>query len=200
MTDEPRSLGQSLDAELFADYPPPVVIANPDNATDADVSKATVILRVLSDAGLRPPFDFHPDDAKRLWGITLSPFSLEVLIEAVGDFIRAPDRNYPTLGEVEAAARFTEREIQQEERAEDARTVGPCTECDDVHWVRVEDPNGPGQFMRPCSQCPGMAHRYELYQRGHFDGSHVDAGGCPACWEYMKPYSARTRARAQAST
>jgi hypothetical protein len=189
-----RSLDEAMDLEIF-DRPPAV---NPDNATDADIAKATVILRALSDAGLKPQYEFRPDEAKRLWGVTLSQYSLEVLIEAIGDFIRSPDKEFPTLGQVEQAARFTEREIEHEER--DAANVGECSECDDVHWVRyevtIDVPIGKdhvvtavrSHLMRPCSLCPDMAKAYDLYMRGHFDIDHVLAGGCPVCREYQRPW------------
>jgi hypothetical protein len=177
------------DEKLFGDLVPAaaveVVSWDPDDATDADVAKATVLLRLLADACIRPPFDFRPDDAKRLWGVRLGRFPMNVLAEVVNEIVGSGEREFPVLGEVETLASFIVNERAREHVVEDARNVGPCSECDDAHWVRVEIPahklpdNGMTHFMRPCERC--LPEMYELYIHGHLTIEHADKGGCPTC-------------------
>jgi hypothetical protein len=207
MNDHPRRVGENLDAELFAgvtsaDLPPQPQLV-PDSAAEM---KAVIVLRALMNAGLKQPFGFDVDEAKVLWGSRLGSFHVDVLLEAIGDWIGAPGGEFPSVGDVETVASSVVRRNHAESPAERARTARVCRECDGVRYVRVVTgtqiiPVGKDMVptevqtsaMRPCPVCPEMAEKSELWDRGHFDAEHADRGGCPKCWRYMPSQAHRVK-------
>jgi hypothetical protein len=180
---------------------------------DAARVKAIMVLRALSDAGLREPYGFNREDAVAMWAA------------ALGEWIQQPGTEWPSLGDVVAMARGAQLEAEAQQRSHNPRT---CSLCDDLHWVKVVDgvvhlpaKLTPKQLlelertgepwptiaheqyhMRPCPQCPSMARRSELYdahhlgREGHFSMEHQDKGGCSECWPYTDPPRHRRRERA----
>jgi hypothetical protein len=210
------------DEVLFADYPGR---PDPDRpVTDADVNKAQTMIRALLEAGKKTQFDFNPEEAKYLWAIKLKVFSIDVLTEAVNQFIDAPGNDFPSLGDMEQMARFVVAERLRDDREEQAATRGECEECGGVLYVRVVDGTLSIEtytsqrarrtnpllepvyldverwHMAPCPVCPEMERRRDLWDRGHWEADHVDYGGCPQCWEYHPSLAHRARASRRRAT
>lgn len=171
------------DLESFADkvVAPLAPQAVPD---DAAIVKAQVVLRALMAAGLKTQFNFDIEEAKMLWAARLGRFHIDILTEAISDWISQPGVDFPSVGDVEAQAEYVMGELQREYDNERAFNRQACHECDGVRWVRVQDAKGSGTHMRPCPVCPEMTARSELYDRGHFLAEHIERGGCPSCWDY----------------
>jgi hypothetical protein len=214
-------IGDSLsagDADRFSDWPGQAV----QPALTADETtrdKALLVMRVFEEAGLRPAYGFPGIDAALdLWAVQLAGFGADVLAEAAAEWVQSGSREWPSVGEVANLARGVELARAETQRIEEARTRGECVTCEGVHWVRVVDSTervetgaskrkrrkDPGldpelvdvesSHLAPCPHCPEMAARRELYDRGHFDPEHQDAGGCPQCWPYMPSMAHRLRA------
>lgn len=181
-----------MDEELFGDA------VEPTGTDDADVVKALVVLRALKAAGLKTPFDFHEDEAKFIWGARLRVYSLDVLTDALTDWIASPGGDFPSVGDMETSANFVIAERQRAERDRLHAATGECVECEGIHWVREPVPDdklvfgGATHFMRPCGTCPEMQRRYQLYVRGHFSSNHRV---CEECDEYRDPQRHKARVR-----
>lgn len=208
------------DVDRFGDADP----ATPQQLVpdDAAVTKATYVLRMLKDAGLRQPFDWNEKDATLLWAAALGPVHIDTIEAAVGEWITQPGREWPSVGDMLTLCRGVELDRDAASRAHNRRV---CATCHDDRFVRVStgtelvpkhltpkellalhaaDDPWPSvliehHHMAPCPTCPSMSHRRALYDAHHFDAAHVDAGGCPECWEYTDPPKARARAKATAA-
>lgn len=188
----------------------------------AAITKALVVLRALSDAGLREPYGFNREDAATVWASALHAHDVDALLGAVAEWISQPGVEWPSVGDVLAVVRGQQLEAEQAERARNPRV---CTTCWDVHYVKVVDAVAPvpkrlkpaelialqqsgdpwpevtveQHHMAPCPDCPSMRTRRGLYDtphlgpEGHFSAAHQEKGGCPECW----PYTDRPRHRAR---
>lgn len=167
--------------------------AIPDQAA---ITKAQLVLTALRSAALRPPFRFDEESPDQLWALALGAFSVDVLTGAAGQWVLT-NEEFPTLSEFLTLVRYHDKMARAD--VEDAANSDVCPECADVHWLRVQDDPQmvfdrklnkeiPVEMhhMAPCRLC--LPERYELYERGHFDAEHVDAGGCKYCAYYMKPW------------
>lgn len=189
----------NFDAELFADAVDRPVAPQlvPD---DAAIVKSQIILRALVAAGLKTEFHFDLDEAKILWAGRLARFKLDVLEEAITDWISAPGRDFPTVGDVESAAiSVNSKRAADAEYAKHAHNKPTCVDCDGIRWVKVfdVDPESGATLqtwhLRPCPSCPEMRERSDLYDAEHFTPVHQDHGGCPQCWKYMPSQAAKLR-------
>jgi hypothetical protein len=190
-------IGASMDTELFAgvtpaDEPQPQIV--PDSAA---LLKASFILRALFAGGLKAPFGLDLAAAEQLWAARLGEFHIEVLEEAIVDWIGAPGSEFPSVGDVEMVARSIVRRRHADSPGERARTAKVCDMCEGLHYVRVVTdvytiPVGKDMVptivqttaMRPCPTCPEMREKSDLWDRDHFTADHVAKGGCPQCWKY----------------
>lgn len=198
MTSEPRRIGEVLDAELWADHA--AVPAEPQLIPDdAAIIKALAILRALQAAGLKSQFGFDLDEAKMLWAARLAPFHMDVLTAAITDWISSPGTDFPSVGDVETVAKSILAKRLRESPEEVARTQKSCSECEGLHWLRIEDRDPEtrqltgGHHMRPCNYCPEMKERSDLYDQGHWEPDHQDKGGCPKCWKYSPKMAHKNR-------
>lgn len=188
---------------------------------EGDVTKALIVLRALSAAGLRKPYDFNLEEAKLIWATQIGKFSLDELTEAVRDWIAQPDQDFPAVGDVVAVCNGLRKEQEkerritdaQERRVTEAKDWDGCQECSDNKWVRAygpviktdiakgvpekyEVPDGTvvetrSHYMRPCSLCPDMRRAWELFSTSHFTADHISSGACKQCREYHEPWRPR---------
>lgn len=177
--------------------------------------KAKAIIRILTAANLKQEYRFDPEEAAVLWAAKLAPFSFEVLSEAARAWIDSPDKEFPTLGQLETQARYVHGQNERERIANDsdqAHTYA-CEECGvwgpgdgpvldegqdtdvwvgNLHWIRVEIPESkrrPGaadHYMRPCPRC--LPERARLFDAGHWREDHIAGGGCSQCRHYHWPW------------
>lgn len=166
--------------------------------------KAGIVLDALRAGALQIPFGFDQTEAEPIWAAAIGGFPLEVLTATVGMWIKHHSE-FPSLAEFLTIANFNDHERQRAEAHERAKTKLPCPECDDVHFVTIrgektifdtfrnENRIVENRYAVPCRLC--LPERYELYQRGHFDESHIDRGGCPECWDYLPTLRHKAKAR-----
>lgn len=176
------------------------------------IDKAVIVLRALSAAGLRKPYDFNLEEAKKIWAPHIAKFNMDELTTAVRDWIAQPDQDFPAVGDVVAVLNKQRKEVEQERRVTEARDWDGCEECNDNKWVRVYGPiiktdiakgmekygvadgtevHTRSHVMRPCSLCPDMRHAWELFSTSHFSADHIRTGGCKQCREYHEPWRPR---------
>lgn len=197
MTNDGHVSNYLSDVEAFADMAPRPIEAQllPDGPA---LAKADYVLKTLLGAGLKSAFGFDREAATTLWAGRLGRFSLAVLEEAIVDWVARPGTDFPSVGDVETNAAFIASE-REREASHEARNRAACSECDDVHYVRVlDDPSKPagGHHMMPCPACPAMRERLAAYDGKHFKVAHIVAGGCPVCWPYLPSQAHRRRAAA----
>ena len=184
------------------------------------MTNALAVIRMLQAAGCKAPFDFNPEDAAPLWAVKLSPYAMDVLIEAAQEWVDAPGTEFPSLGDMETTAKAVA--VQRDRRKVADDSPGICEECEGGRYVRVIDatiqvetyaskkarrmsrapdsiePEYEDQVqhhMAPCTRC--LPDKADLYARGHWDSQHIDNGGCTQCrhyhwpWKYPDPRQAK---------
>lgn len=179
-------------------------------ANEISRRKAQAVLKALTAGGLRAPFNIEMEDAIDLWAVKLGQYPTDVLMEATQVWIYADDKEFPSVGQLATQAAYIAR--QYEPRRVNDQVCPECegdhwvTVVDSVEQVETfkskqlhtrkftQDDDGdpdnreyievPRTHKRPCSTCPGMRRRYELYTAGHFGADHVAGGGCRECYDY----------------
>ena len=75
-------------------------------AAPEDPAKAEAILRSLLAAGLKEPYQFNLQEAVALWAPVLNRYTFEDLQEAAKAWTQGPDKEFPSLGQLETQVKY----------------------------------------------------------------------------------------------
>ena len=136
------------------------------------LANARFVIEALRSAGLRFPFSADTNNVEKIWAAQLSPFSLEVLQEAVRQWISSDTHDFPAVGEFGSMCGQLQREANRARalrNAQDNPHPGDtCGECGEGRgWVTVKEGDvGEPSTVRPCRSC--RPAQYEKWSEGHF--------------------------------